>query len=408
MFRREPKAGQRVQKSKRWGVLAGLAVLGVVGGYAVGYVVTPMPQSTTPLNPPESGATGQKPVAWYKNQSAPPTMFKQADAPIFPENNLPENNLTVPGQETWGRAYEEGLPRETYVAPEAHLMKEDLVLEAPESYFPEEKLSLDTVSKEENRILDRIKAANSDAPLMAMPPWQRFALATPISKGKPVISIVIDDMGVDRRRSAKMIGFQGPLTLSFLTYAKNLDEQGALARTKGHELMLHVSMEPSSNKVDPGPNVLLVGQKPETILKRLRWGLSRFDGIVGINNHMGSKFTSHVASMKVVIGELKKRGLLFLDSRTSGRTVGAKLARLAGVPYVERNVFLDHDDDVDKINAQLKKVETLARKRGRAVAIGHPRDATLKVLEGWLANITAKGFQLVPISALARVVRRKS
>jgi polysaccharide deacetylase 2 family uncharacterized protein YibQ len=384
-------------------VFAGLAVLGVIGGYVIGYMLTPMQKSSVPVKPLETAATGHKPIAWYKNQSAPPGMIKQPDAPIFPENNL-----KAPGQETWGRAYEEGLPRETYIAPDSSLMKEELVLESYESYFPKEKIPLDTVIKEEKRISRRIEAANSVVPIVDMPPWRQFALATPISKGKPAIAIVIDDMGVDRRRSNRMAGFQGPLTLSFLTYAKDLKEQGAQARSKGHELMLHVSMEPSSNKVDPGPNVLLVGQKPELILQRLRWGLNRFDGFVGINNHMGSKFTSHVASMKVVIGELKKRGLMFLDSRTSGRTVGAKLARLAGVPYVERNVFLDHDDDVEKIKAQLKTVEKLARKRGRAVAIGHPRDATLKALEGWLSSIAAKGFQLVPISALVRVARRKS
>lgn len=403
MFSRLSVLGRRAKISKSWGVLAGLAVLGLIGGYAVGHFFTPEPHSSLSEKPQKPAVTGHKPVAWYKNQSAPPTMIKRPDAPIFPENNL-----KVPGQETWGRAYEEGLPRETYIAPDTNLMKEELVLEAPESYFQKEKSSEDIVNKEENRILGRIEEAKSSAPVVDMPPWRQFALATPILKGKPVIAIVIDDMGVDRRRSNRMIGFQGPLTLSFLTYAKDLKEQGAQARAKGHELMLHVSMEPSSNKVDPGPNVLLVGQKPETILQRLRWGLDRFEGFVGINNHMGSKFTSHVASMRVVIQELKKRGLLFLDSRTSGRTVGAKLARRAGVPYVERNVFLDHDDDVEKIKAQLKTVENIARKRGRSVAIGHPRDATLKALEGWLSTVTSKGFQLVPISALARVVRRKS
>jgi polysaccharide deacetylase 2 family uncharacterized protein YibQ len=171
--------------------------------------------------------------------------------------------------------------------------------------------------------------------------------------------------------------------------------------------MLHVAMEPGTNKVDPGPNVLLVRDKPEVTLKRLRWGLDQFNGFVGINNHMGSKFTSHAASMQIVIGELKRRGLMFLDSRTSGRTVGGKLARLAGVPYAERNVFLDHDDDVEQIKSQLKVVEKVARRRGSAVAIGHPRDATLKVLEEWLPTVIRKGFQLVPISALARIARQK-
>jgi polysaccharide deacetylase 2 family uncharacterized protein YibQ len=391
-----------------------LALFGALGGYGVGYVFSPSAPIYPPVKPTELKVTGHKPEAWYKSQSMPPTMVTAPESPIFPENGSSPPNDTP--EESLARAYEEGLPREIYIAPEPNLMKEELVLDAPEPFYsqkdtpvyPTVKNSEPTATKQENKIPGRIFEAGPKQASRQLPSWRRYALATPVSAGKPVIAIVIDDMGVDRRRSARMVGLQGPLTLSYLTYAKYLKEQATQARAGGHELMLHVSMEPSSVKVDPGPNVLLVGQKPDLILSRLRWGLNRLSGFVGINNHMGSKFTSHAASMKVVIGELKKRGLLFLDSRTSGKTVGAKLARIAGVPYVERNVFIDHDGDVEKIKLQLNIVERIARKRGRVVAIGHPRDATLKALESWLPMIVEKGFQLVPVSSLARVVRRKN
>ena len=101
-------------------------------------------------------------------------------------------------------------------------------------------------------------------------------------------------------------------------------------------------MEPLNNLLDPGPNVLLTASPPEIILRRLRWGLGRFEGYVGINNHMGSLFTSNIVGMQVVMRELKRRGLLFLDSRTSGKTIGAAIAKEYGVPVTQRNIFLDN------------------------------------------------------------------
>lgn len=221
--------------------------------------------------------------------------------------------------------------------------------------------------------------------------------------GKKLIAIVIDDMGVDRRRSAQMIDMDAALTLSFLTYAKNVGEQTELAKFRGHELMVHMAMEPTSTSVDPGPNVLLTSQTDAEIRSRLEWGLSRFDGYIGINNHMGSKFTSDARGMGIVIDEVKKRGVLFLDSRTAGSTVGTKTAVSAGLPRLERNVFLDHVSEVPAVFKQLQQVENLAAKYGAVIAIGHPRDATIEALSSWIPTLAEKGFTLVPLSTIARL-----
>jgi polysaccharide deacetylase 2 family uncharacterized protein YibQ len=165
-------------------------------------------------------------------------------------------------------------------------------------------------------------------------------------------------------------------------------------------LMLHVSMEPLSSKADPGPNALLTNLSEEELRRRLEWGFGRFSTYVGLNNHMGSKFTSDSKAMRIVIEETKRRGLLFLDSRTSGKTVGAKLARELGVPVAERNIFLDHENNIKAVNTQLAQVEKMARRTGAVIAIGHPRDATIKALQVWLKGIEAKGFQLVPLTTI--------
>ncbi|RAU22403.1 hypothetical protein CU669_06750 [Paramagnetospirillum kuznetsovii] len=232
--------------------------------------------------------------------------------------------------------------------------------------------------------------------------WLRNAVPSPKVNGRPMIAVIIDDLGVDRRRSERVNALKAPLTLSYMTYADDLARQTADARSHGHELMVHVPMQPQSPTYDPGPEVLEVDQSPDEIRRRLDWGLSRFDGYVAINNHMGSRFTSEAAGMRVVMAELRRRGLAFIDSVTSEKTVGGELARQFGVPFATRHVFLDNDLGVIHVRAQLAKTEAYARKHGFAIAIGHPHDGTIEALSGWIGGLEAKGFVLVPVSAIIK------
>ena len=115
---------------------------------------------------------------------------------------------------------------------------------------------------------------------------------------------------------------------------------------------------------------------------------------------MGSRFTSNVRGMEMVMEELHRRGLLFLDSRTSPKTVVPKLASKYQVPFVTRNVFIDHEPQLKFILSQLDILEKLARKQGYAVAIAHPRPSTIKALSQWLPVVAEKGLELVPISSI--------
>ena len=175
-----------------------------------------------------------------------------------------------------------------------------------------------------------------------------------------------------------------------------------MARRAGHELFLHVPMEAIDRREDPGPHGLFTSQTRDEILDRLRWGLGRFDGFVGVNNHMGSKFTANAHSMAPVMEELRARGLVFLDSRTSPATSGIRLAAAYGVPHVARDVFLDDDQTPDAIAKQLARVEQIARQHGSAIAIGHPHDTTIVALRIWLPQVDGKGLALVPVSAVVR------
>ena len=232
-----------------------------------------------------------------------------------------------------------------------------------------------------------------------LPAWRRYAVAIGEARG-PLIALVIDDMGMARAWSQQVVGLLGPLTLAYLPYAEGLPEQTEQARLAGHELIVHLPMEPDDPTADTGPNALTTDLDDDEIRDRLAWSLDRFGGYVGVSNHMGSRFTGDARAMAVVIDEVVARGLLYLDSRTTAETVGEDMARDAGVPTTRRHVFIDNEADEDAIAARLADLETLARKQGYAVGIGHPRPETIAALARWLPALGARGFTLAPISAI--------
>ena len=233
--------------------------------------------------------------------------------------------------------------------------------------------------------------------------WQRFAVPVVAPGARPMIAVVLDDLGLNRAGTNRAIALPAPLTLAFMTYAEGLPRMAARARRAGHELMLHVPMAPRDPAYDPGPNVLRAELAPAELARRLDWGLGRFEGFVGVNNHMGSRFTASRAGMAPVMAALRARGLLFLDSVTSAASVGADMARRAGVPYATRDVFLDNEwNDRDAIARQFARLEAVARRNGNAVGIGHPHSATLDVLARWLPEARARGFAIVPVSTIVR------
>ncbi len=228
-----------------------------------------------------------------------------------------------------------------------------------------------------------------------------------IRPARPMIAVVLDDVGVNKRGAELAIELPGAITLAFMTYAPDVKEMTAEARKKGHELMLHVPMEPLGS-ADPGPKALLTGLSDEEILTRLEWGMAQFDGYIGINNHMGSKFTGWRRGMEVVMSRIEKTDHFFMDSRTSPRSVAASVAASMGVPVLRRDVFIDNDyKNTLEILKQLKQAERIAKKNGHAIAIGHPHKSTVEVLHTWIKEAEDRGFDIVPISQILALKKPK-
>jgi uncharacterized protein len=231
------------------------------------------------------------------------------------------------------------------------------------------------------------------------PTWLRNAVSSVVD-ARPMIAVVIDDLGLNRRGTAALNRLRAPLTLAFLPYATDLEEQTRAAGAAGHELLVHVPMEPRSEDW-PGPNALTSQLGPAELVSRLRSHLRSFRGFVGVNNHMGSLLTTDAERMVILMAELHQRGLLFLDSRTSPESVAAREAERSHVPFAKRDVFIDNELELESVLRGLTHAENIARHRGYAVAMGHPHDVTIEALKRWLPTLEARGIALVPISAVA-------
>ncbi|MEZ5892288.1 MAG: divergent polysaccharide deacetylase family protein [Parvularculaceae bacterium] len=253
---------------------------------------------------------------------------------------------------------------------------------------------------ERDRIVARIIAGDF-APERFAPPGHvihPLAAAPP----RPKIMIIIDDMGVDRKSSERAMTLPGPLTFSFLPYAKGVADQAERAKAAGGEIMLHLPMEPNGTE-DPGPYALRSGMTGAAFIGALDWNLTRFDGFVGVNNHMGSKLSADPAAMMTILAYLDHKGVFYLDSVTTPNTAARKAAAEVGVKVYARDVFLDDTpDNAGVVKKQLALVEEIAKETGYAVAIGHPHKATLDVLGPWLTTAPARGFDLEFVSSLTK------
>ncbi len=216
----------------------------------------------------------------------------------------------------------------------------------------------------------------------------------------PVIALVLDDLGSDIAATRRAIRLASPATLSFLPYPDATPMLAREAERAGHQVLVHVPMEPEGRD-DPGPNALLTGLSAGEIGRRLVWALGRVPGFSGINNHMGSRFTADRSALLPVVEILADRHVFFLDSRTTPNSAVIPLSHAFGVASAGRDVFLDDEQTMSAVDAELAVTERIAREQGVAIAIGHPHATTLAALEVWLARL--RGFELVPVSTAIRL-----
>jgi polysaccharide deacetylase 2 family uncharacterized protein YibQ len=222
-------------------------------------------------------------------------------------------------------------------------------------------------------------------------------------EGKRAIAIIIDDIGFALAPVDKLLRIGAPLAFAVLPYSPHAKDAAEMIHAQGHELLLHLPMEPHNGKQKPGPGALFRDMTENDLLKQLDDDLAVVPYVAGVNNHMGSAFMEDEEKLLVVLKELQKRGLFFIDSRTTAASRAEGLAKKTGIRFAARRLFLDNDQDQEQIfNNLLEHVEK--HKNSSLVIIGHPYPSTVEALREAVPLLQSRGIRIVPPSELVAII----
>lgn len=215
------------------------------------------------------------------------------------------------------------------------------------------------------------------------------------------VAIVIDDCGYDLASVHTLLDTGLPFSYAILPFKPYSSDVLELVKSRGRVPMLHLPMEPmNAAAMSEGANTIRTNLTAAEKLSLTRKAVNSLPGIIGVNNHQGSKATSDAATMKVVLGELRSQGLFFLDSHTTSATVAKSMAQQLGVATARNDIFLDNSSNVADIRAQIYKALALAQKNGSVIAICHARTNTAKCWKLYAEEFKKTGITFVPVTEL--------
>jgi len=226
-----------------------------------------------------------------------------------------------------------------------------------------------------------------------------------VTGGPPRVAVVITGLAVSGAPAEDDLikGLPPPVSIAYGAYGRGLQEWVTKARAEGHEVLLAIPLEPKDYPAeDPGPHVLLTTLPTDENIKRLQWLMSRYTGYVGVINYMGAKFEVAQASLRPVLEEVKRRGLLYLDDGSVEDSVAGQVAKDVGLEYSVAQVRID----AAQMAKDLAALEAAAKAQGAAIGIAKAEPATVKKISEWAGSLEGKGLVLVPVSAAMRSQRQ--
>lgn len=235
-----------------------------------------------------------------------------------------------------------------------------------------------------------------------------FRILAPTEKIR--IALVIDDIACDCAKVDGYIKLNIPVNFAVMPNYKFSLNLARKIKERGYKYLLHLPLEPEGYpKINPGKDAVLANMTDKEIKKRFNNALSavRKKGEfspMGVNNHMGSKFTANLAVMKTLLRQLKENNLFFLDSYTTPKSAGKKAAAITGLPYLRNDVFLDNIDSPEEIRVQLAKLLKIGKAKGYAVAIGHiTKKNTFNIIRDTLKTFRDNGCEFVYLDKLISI-----
>jgi polysaccharide deacetylase 2 family uncharacterized protein YibQ len=217
----------------------------------------------------------------------------------------------------------------------------------------------------------------------------------------PRIAIIIDDLGYQLAAGQRAIALPGPVACAILPGSPRARQLANAAHDTGKEVLLHLPMQAVDNTGRVEDTRMTLDMSRGKFAATFEAAFASVPHVIGINNHRGSLLTQHPGHMQWLMEEMLARdGLFFVDSYTTHESVALQIASEIGVSAKKRDVFLDPDKSTETLLREFERLKSLAKKRGSAIAIGHPYEATLAMLEKELPQLADQGYELVPVSEL--------
>jgi len=219
------------------------------------------------------------------------------------------------------------------------------------------------------------------------------------SKGGDIV-LIIDDLGFDGQSLDRLMSLDANLNCAILPNGTRASEFAEALNDRGFEILVHLPMQPRGHET-PGRNAILTSMSDEEIARATRENIDAVPHARGMNNHMGSLATTDRRVMTNVLRAMPD-GMYFIDSRTTGSSVAADVARELNVRTASRHVFLDDVASERAVRKQVAELAAAAEERGVAIGIGHPYPVTMRVLAEELPELKARGFRFIRASAVVR------
>lgn len=244
---------------------------------------------------------------------------------------------------------------------------------------------------------------------------QRFAVLLVIAvsgqqytyAANPQVAIVIDDIGY-RDTDRQAIALKGQFTYAIVPFAPLTKPLAHSVNASEREVIAHFPMEALSNNHLLGKGALLTDMDEATTRRQIKLSLDDIPYARGINNHMGSKYTTQSRSLAWLMDELNKRNMYFLDSKTTPFSLAESSAATHGLRTAHRHIFLDNQLDAEYLNKQFKRLLNIAKKNHYAIAIAHPHPQTIKFLATIGQRLKQHNIDLVPLSMVLPMATAKA
>ena len=393
--KKKPRGSTARKKRSRGNIIAALAILCVLLlGFNLVLVLKLVPNLKESVQPNTT-----------EKEDIPPNTAPQVSAQI-PKSGVQQTEHIAAKSE----AVKNEQPKQAPVVQKNTVQKEkSAALAAPQkNTVPEKSVAPDkknTASKK-NSVPEKSAVPDKKKTVQTMQPVQPAAKPEKPRKPAPYagnLTFVFDDAGHNLDQLEYFLRLPFPCTIAVLPGLRYSSESARRIRKAGKQVILHQPMQSVDLHINPGPGAVTPGLSAEQIKNIVRKNLEEIWPVAGMNNHEGSLMTADEAAMSAVLDVVAEKHIFFLDSRTTARSIVAKVAKEKNMAIWERAIFIDNDKSRAAMETQIKKGLSIARQKGSAIMIGHVFTVELaQLLTEMYPTLIEEGFSLSAIAQAAQ------